>query len=801
MLTIKKNNLEIPVAELSLLNGKEVLVLGDYDRDLILRVKGSLKVQIQNKFYDILNLDEETTTTQESLVIIDDLSTEILANTLVYNTQNNSLSYYDGTNFVSLYDSNQTQVNTTGLLSFNAEQSITDKKILYSNFGYAVNSFSDIKNTLEEYYENQIMYFESLKEHKILTDINKHRFLEGWASLYLTLEKGGIVRGNVSLFTEYKKASLNIFSEESKNYGDTVQALFLGNPSTNSGILLKQNTGTVYLDLIGESNIFKFRTNDNGSYYDLINIINKKIGLGDEPINAVDLNINLSTLLKKDLYVERNISSFNYSAALRKKELYNNGFALTKQGGYLLETDELLVKNPESSHKVLSAEEGLYGSKSYRIRVIELIYDIDIFVKASLTGRYATQNLNDPVLLNERYPKVQVYDLETETFENIELLFGIGDRDVSNTLMNGNTYDYDGISFSIPIGDYSYDVGSASYVETVGGTHKWLDTIAIMNLTFHSSLGLEVDDLLMYVERTRDKEDQYGAFVHIQTLNTVDDVVIATCHVYGYNRLYLYKEMHLVKVGNKSKDISCLVIQNGNSYLLNGIRNFNQLFSLWYDPTVYENEDSWFINLYPLPNKITSLIGDLTYFDTNIDFGTLIDPEEKGSYFNNIYLKEAHGIFNYLELGTELIWDGVNLDIPRLEQAEQDIEDILLTLDDLNETLEARATFFPTVTTANVYLNFREGEYIKNQTMVTLTIWLNINVNSTGINTIDIENLPFVLNTANDRKLPVLAYVNNEISKEAFIHPITNKITIKNNLGNDYSVAVHEIHLTVSYFI
>ena len=50
-LNINKGAKSIQIAELAKIQDKEKVVLGNYDNDLILRTKGSIVVQIQNKFY------------------------------------------------------------------------------------------------------------------------------------------------------------------------------------------------------------------------------------------------------------------------------------------------------------------------------------------------------------------------------------------------------------------------------------------------------------------------------------------------------------------------------------------------------------------------------------------------------------------------------------------------------------------------------------------------------------------------------------------------------------------------------
>lgn len=802
MLSIKKNNVDVLVSELSLLNGKEVLVLGNYERDLILRTKGNIKLQIQNKFIDLFKEGDNFNNTEENVFFIEEGDDIPAGESLIIDTTNNIIYYSDGTNLVSLNPSNTVSID--GLLSYNKDQSILNKSILYSNMGYAYPGFEDLRTSIDEYQLNQLIYFQNLQNHYILTDVTKHRFAEGWTPLYLNLIKGGNVKNNLGIHTSNFKASFTLYSNEVKNYGETdPKALFIGDPEQNSGLFIKHYEGGVYLDVVKSLGTLKFRTFVDGAYYDSITLIDKKMSIGDEISSVADLSVNLTSLFRKDIQLEKTIRSLNYSPYYRKREYYNQGFILN-QG--VLEVDEIYVKNPESQHKTLSVEEGLYGSKSYRVRIVELDTISLLYAKTEVTGRYLTPDLNDPVEFSERATKIQIYNDNTEAFEVVQLYFGIGDRDNAGVLITQTTYDYDGTDFEVPIGTHSFDGGSLSYVPTVGGTHRLVGQITSADIIFYTVQGLVVGDLLLFLDKDKDKEDNYGGFFRVLSITTVDDLTTVRCEIYGFDQLYLYKEMHLVKVGNITTDIDTLITQNNNQYHLRGVNTFNDLYQYWYNPNVYEFEDSWFTNLAVNPDKVISKTGDLLFLKDHLSFDPYIGVTENGSYFSNIFIESGYGLFDFFELGTQLTWDGTTLTMPRLDDIEDDITALEAAVAAIEASVadveEEKGTFFPTVTTTDVFLNFREGLYVKTQSLVTVSLWINVNVNATGINTITIENLPFDFIYSNSRKIPALAYVNEEISPEAFIHPDPdNKITVKNVGGVDFTLAVHEIHVSVSYFI
>ena len=52
-LNIEYNEKSIPIADIGIVSSKEKVMLGDLNRDLVLKTSGSISVQVGNRYYDL----------------------------------------------------------------------------------------------------------------------------------------------------------------------------------------------------------------------------------------------------------------------------------------------------------------------------------------------------------------------------------------------------------------------------------------------------------------------------------------------------------------------------------------------------------------------------------------------------------------------------------------------------------------------------------------------------------------------------------------------------------------------------
>ena len=583
MLYIEKNNIQIPVSEVSNFNGKEVVVFGNYERDIIFRTKGNFLIQVDNKF---LNLK-------------DFLNTESKPETIV------------------LPDTSQYLVkkDIEGLLSFIDKQKIVNKEIVYSNLGLQLKDFLSIENDPTLYSQNQIVYFKDLKRHYYLKDITLYNKEVGWKELYLSLENGGFVEKNIAIGKNNLLNSLYIYSNENNIYDFTTKhfSLYIGDNDNRTGVIIFANNNY--------SNIYSYKDlliNNN------LKISQDKISFKDDFDFVYDINLNSSVLIKKELAIIDNFKSLNYESYNFKRFSYEEGFSLINQGDSYLEIDRLLVKNPSSKFRTKSTETGLFLNQSYRVKNIEIISTKEIYVKANVTGKYFSQDIYSRILNNQRGSKIKFYNEDIDAFEYLPVYCGIGDHDENNILITADTYDNDASNFYIPTGNYTFNNVDKIYVQTVNGDLVKNNEFSILHVEFYNDLNLNEGDLLFYIENDKyDLEDYVGFFI----VTSILDLESKRYELTSYLKSNIFKECHLIKIGNINSNILTTYAKENTVYTLKGINSFNEILEDYFNTKNYDEEKPWFLNIKPPTDKVISALGDLSFLGL-----------DEGLYCKNVYV-------------------------------------------------------------------------------------------------------------------------------------------------------------------
>ncbi len=724
MLTIKKNTIDVPVAQLTLLNGKEVMVLGDYERDLILRTKGSLRVQIQNKFFDLISDSDKTTLLgTDSFVISDNLgSLALTAKTVIFNETEGKLYYFNGDTISPIGAVETTDIVMEDFVSYTKEQKIANRLILHKNIALAVPSVDELYNDSTLYEASDSIYFKSLKKHYHLEDVTRHRQINGWIESYLSLQGGGSVNGRITVLTKVDVASLTLESNNSSFIGKT-NGLFIGESLTLKGLQFRNHINDFYFETLNKNSIININTlSSENATINLIKLQGSKIAINDDFSYKTDLNINLSSTFRKNIYIQESLMSTDYTSTFIKSLNYKEGFGLSKNGTYHFEVDSLLIKNPESQHKITIGEEAFYPQTSFRARSIFIEYELPMYITASVTGRYGSTNLNDPIAYIDRGVKLQIYDTDTSLFVTINTILGIGDRNSSNNLINPTTYDYNELTatFAVPTGDYSFDAGTNTYIENPLGTLKYLGDYAKVKISFYDITGLQVNDLLLCIEQNKNRDVEYGGFLRILNITLVNGLYEVYAEAFNTDLVKFYTDMHFIKVGNTSNNIACKILHNNTDYTLFGVNTFNELFKYYYNPYYYINEKAWFTKINPELGAIINLSGNLFSAYADINFPNMIsNPLTTGLYSNNAYIK-GEIVPSRMVLGTELTWSGGILSIAQLEVVKNRV-----TALELNPYVHPNFTAF-TIDTSNAQIidliTTTSQGHISNITLRTLTL-------------------------------------------------------------------------------
>lgn len=366
---INKGGIPIDVAESSLISGKEQLVVGNYDRDLILRTKGNIRVQIQNKFVNLLSqelVDESSETVAASVLFVtnvNDLQT-YPEQTLIVETSSGKVYYYINNTLTEVGKDSYEQT----FLSYTDAQALseTQKRLALRNLGYSYDSISDIPDQ----YLNQLIY---------LFSENKHYYYKNsqWIESYLHLNDGGIVLGNTTFSRNVTEqdALLAVYSPQINSFiSDSTEdfnGFFVGIDSIQRGLGVYNTQDSVVFNATGGQN-FTFRVNtfDNFNYNDVLFVQAEGVGINTPAQSGYDLIVNdkafTPNLIIRDTILTENITDPVFSTDYDPEPSFSVGVNSDDEK-WTLAVDKLIVKYPDSTFSLKGVNGQLYSDDTYNV--------------------------------------------------------------------------------------------------------------------------------------------------------------------------------------------------------------------------------------------------------------------------------------------------------------------------------------------------------------------------------------------------------------------------------------------------
>lgn len=376
------------VVESAHIGGTEQLVFGNYDRDLILRTKSRVRIQVQNKFYDLVTNQEgsgsklvESGNSQNSNVIFtaDIDNTNFNNNTVIIDTSTGRFYYYTENTLHALGGEFISYVNEQNL-------SETQQKLALKNLNLALDLVENSTNV----YENQSIYGIEKGKHFI-------RRNETWQELYLHLLDGGIVKGNTTFSNRLgvqNTATLGIYPEPFEgfitNELESLNGFSFGSDLYN-GLALYYNDYDVYLNSVGGKDlVVRVNDLDNYNYNDVLHITYDRVGLNTNPSLSYSLNV-LGGVYTDNLHSTKTmiLGADSLQPIPNRDYFYEPGVtAGIIDDEWVLATDKLVVKKPDSPFKIRSITGDTFINPPIVVKVLEESEDFDV------DGSYAIEITN-----------------------------------------------------------------------------------------------------------------------------------------------------------------------------------------------------------------------------------------------------------------------------------------------------------------------------------------------------------------------------------------------------------------------
>jgi len=666
-LFIDKKGQKVPVAELELILSKEQLVLGNLERDVILRTAGNIKIQVGNKFYDLpftttdyQGGDSGIVVTGSKVVILDNVSS---LNTITYPGDGSFVYTRDTQGFYLAVGSTYIQLNTKDdsskiYLSFSESQELTgeQKYTLAVNAGNIVESINDVANlTSDEVYTGQVITSRADGKLYQLIDKDNSTLVESWRELFLSLTTGGTISGDVYLSAS-KLHFNSLFAEDYLTVEkEEFDGLFIGEDNYTEGLAIwRTNNNVIFSNQKNDASGFKFITHGSLADYNTpLSISNNNVGIGGPVDYSYSLTVTGNSLFKNKAYYPSGLRSPDFFSALN-----GTGWDISVDGlgKYTLEIDKLILRDSPSTPGNRFISKGLDGSiifnHSCSILRADLIETIEVEIAGSAAGRYS-DNIGTVMPLSsktrwvevDRIPVANLYNEgAVKTTSLMELAFGIGDLTSGGTSVGYTTY--------AKQPDNSYAVISGTVVA---------DTISVYEVQTNTAVSsFTVGDLLFFKEWDANKLEYKSIFAEVVALDA------STIVVYCYNNSTLRGGDTLIKIGNTISQESYVELNSSdkrNPFMLaaDEVENFNDLITAYYiDPhekeTSTDREDI-FLGKNQVRFK-AGLLADIV--DTSLG---LTSTPQTGLYSDNAYIK-GNFVGNRLMLGANLIWDGTTFVAP-----------------------------------------------------------------------------------------------------------------------------------------
>lgn len=687
-LNINYNGINVTVAELAIVSSKEQTVLGNFDRDLILRTAGNLKVQVGNKFYDLITSTTESsqTITNQNVIILPfdaDLITLSVPEdgTLIFINESKSLYITSAGLYNLIVKQEETTIDNTAklYLSYNEEQALTGEQKLQviANAGLVINDISELASLVEaNVYEGHLLYSILEGEHYQLIDKTAPYELSSWRKLYVST-KGGFIHGNLLIdksatITE-SPISLHISGLEDQTLIPGIESFngfYIGDNDYTKGLTINTNTDgiVVFKSLVTDINKgYKFLTNNNTPL--IIN--NNSIGIGGAINTAYNLSVNGNSYFSNEVIFNSRTASADFQTGLS-----GFGYEIKKQSNekWKLEIDEIFVR---SANKTKSFNtRGIDGTinLNYNISItnFDLVEIIPIYVPKELAGSYydvSTVKTIIPLSLKGTYQdvvRIALNDLPLEepikVLENIKLSYGFGSKIDSSTLASYVSYNKDefDVYYSV-VGTHEYNSSTLEYDEAVDGALVKVNSIAVYTISVDSTTILSEGDLLYNINWNSNKELVDKVFAEVVKIDGED------IYIYVYDNNVIIENTVLTKLGNTVSNSN--IIELNSSDLLNpsinlnkNINSFNELVeNVFFD----ENELADTEVFKTISKDLTPFrLGNLNNLvDTDL---SLANTNEIGLYSSNAYIK-GNFVGNKLLLGSQLTYVSNVLTIVDLE--------------------------------------------------------------------------------------------------------------------------------------
>lgn len=326
---IIKGPRKIQVAEVARLQEKDQLVLGDYDNDLILRTKGVITVQVQNKFYKIPLVDNLQSTEDDSstgttgVTVIDTLPAILTPfnTTLVYTSSDKTLYYIHNGEAVKLNNESSNQNNPLKFISYSESQTLTASDVITAqkNLDLYAGTDAELSGVL-----SNIVY--SQEQSSFL-----YKNAAGsWVKLKSDFRLGGVIKGKVTISDTSTTLKTSMYL-----HGDgEAKGLLLENQFVNFKIY------TSMYDAIIDSNT-DIRIKDSTYIGD------NKVTIG-KPVDASETvaKLDVGGTTKTDILSSNTVRSIN--STLNSNWSRNTGFTMTQGAeGSMLEIDSIRERKPD----------------------------------------------------------------------------------------------------------------------------------------------------------------------------------------------------------------------------------------------------------------------------------------------------------------------------------------------------------------------------------------------------------------------------------------------------------------------
>lgn len=670
-LYIKDNDINVPVASLELLLSKQQAVIGNEDRDMILRTAGNIKIQVGNKFYDlpftstdIQGGDSGTIVTGAKVVIINQAA---LLTSITYPGQGSFVYAKDTKAFYIAVDGGYIQLNSVSLpslgkiyLSFDETQSLTgaQKYTVNLNAGNLVNRLANVTGLdPNKVYEGQVIFAIEEGKHYQLIDKNSSTLESSWRELYLSLVTGGTIFGNVNV----KDSALIIDSTFNSPYLPSsaldFHGVFLGGKDYTNGLGV-WNTGQniIFSNQLGGTSAYKFITGNTANYDTPLIIAGNTVGIGGPNNYNYNLAVTGTSIFNGKSYFPSGFRSPNFYSGIN-----GAGFdvSVDSLGKWTLEIDKVVTRESADVNKKQYKTSALDGSLifNFSITILEsdIIESIPIIIQGSAAGKYLNTSGTIMHLVDKtrwvevtRIPVANLQDdSPTKVTELIQLGYGIGDKTSSNTLVGYQTYGKNA--------DNSYSAIPGKVT---------VDTINVFELIVNAAVsGFVVGDLLFYKEWDVNKFQFQAIYAEVVKINAT------SITVYCYNNATIMPTNTLIRIGNRFTQECFIQLNSSDKHspyieVVDSIDSFNDFIENFYYSTFDgESITDMETNIF-FKNQVRVKAGLLAEI-VDTDLG-LTAVEQAGLYSDNAYIK-GNFVGYKMILGTELDYKNGILRIKDLE--------------------------------------------------------------------------------------------------------------------------------------